>query len=96
MKKLPTGSITVRLLCFQCPDESKTLIRWTANNTDSPSGTIDLHGLYVQEAIQRTETAITQGQQSGQEEIQIIVGKGIHSKGHQAKIKPAVEDLMRK
>ncbi|ORX39363.1 hypothetical protein BD324DRAFT_327602 [Kockovaella imperatae] len=77
-------------------DEQAANWIYYANNTDSPPGTIDLHGLYVQEAIQRTEAAITQAQQNGQEEINIIVGKGIHSQGHVAKIKPAVEDLMRK
>jgi DNA-nicking Smr family endonuclease len=55
-----------------------------------------LHGLYVKEAIERTEAAIAQGQRSGQEELRVIVGKGIHSQGHVAKIKPAVQDLMQK
>lgn len=66
------------------------------NNRDSPVGTIDLHGLYVKEAIERTEAAIADGQRSGMEEMRVIVGKGIHSQGHVAKIKPAVQDLMRK
>ena len=68
----------------------------TANNQQSPPGTIDLHGLYVKEAIERTESAIAAAQRSGQTEMRIIVGKGIHSQNHVAKIKPAVEDLMRK
>jgi hypothetical protein len=67
-----------------------------ANNDDSPPGTIDLHGLYVKEAIERTEAAISQAQQRGDAEIKVIVGKGLHSQGHVAKIKPAVEDLMRR
>lgn len=29
-------------------------------------------------------------------ELRVIVGKGIHSPGHHAKIKPAVEGLMQK
>ena len=75
---------------------------WTAadqipeNNQDSPRGTIDLHGLYVKEAIERTEKAIADGQRQGMDEMRVIVGKGIHSQGHVAKIKPAVQDLMRK
>ncbi|RSH94960.1 hypothetical protein EHS25_000045 [Saitozyma podzolica] len=66
------------------------------NNKQSPPGTIDLHGLYVKEAIERTESAIAQAQRSGQDELRVIVGKGIHSQNHQAKIKPAVEELMAK
>ncbi|ORY28824.1 hypothetical protein BCR39DRAFT_559388 [Naematelia encephala] len=69
---------------------------FNANNNASPPNTIDLHGLYVKEAIERTEQAINRGQQQGVQEIRVIVGKGIHSQGHVAKIKPAVEDLMRK
>jgi len=66
------------------------------NNKHSPPGTIDLHGLYVKEAIERTETAIANAQRSGTEELRVIVGKGIHSQGHVAKIKPAVQGLMQK
>ncbi|OCF32479.1 cytoplasmic protein [Kwoniella heveanensis BCC8398] len=66
------------------------------NNKASPDGTIDLHGLYVKEAIERTEAAITSAQREGRDELRVIVGKGLHSVGGKAKIKPAVEDLMRK
>lgn len=68
----------------------------TDNNQKQPRGTIDLHGLYVKEAIEQTEKAIADGQRSGLDELRVITGKGIHSKNHQAKIKPAVEGLMRK
>ena len=66
------------------------------NNRDSPPGTIDLHGLYVKEAIERTEAAIAEGQKTPHRDLRVIVGKGIHSPGHVAKIKPAVQDLMQK
>ena len=66
------------------------------NNQHSPTGTIDLHGLYVKEAIEKTEEAIAAGQRGGQGELRVIVGKGIHSQGHVAKIKPAVQELMQK
>lgn len=68
----------------------------TENNRDSPPGTLDLHGLYVKEAIERTEGAVREAQARGDAEIRVIVGKGIHSQGHVAKLKPAVEDLMRR
>ncbi|KAJ9101967.1 hypothetical protein QFC20_005116 [Naganishia adeliensis] len=79
----------------QVDDEAEEWI-YRENNTDSPPGTIDLHGLYVKEAIDRTEAAIAQAQRAGQSEIRFIVGKGMHSDGHKAKIKPAIVDLMQK
>lgn len=73
-----------------------TVLTYSENNRDSPPGTLDLHGLYVKEAIERTETAVREAQGRGDEELRVIVGKGIHSQGHVAKLKPAVEDLMRR
>ncbi|KAL7415353.1 hypothetical protein BDY24DRAFT_382620 [Mrakia frigida] len=66
------------------------------NNTDSPPGTIDLHGLYVKEAVEKSETEIQNAQQRGDHEIKFIVGKGNHSASHVSKIKPAIEGLMDK
>lgn len=66
-----------------------------ANNEDSPPGTVDLHGLYTSEALERTEQAVRQGQSQGWSELRIIVGKGLHSKDHRQHIAPAVEKLMR-
>lgn len=68
----------------------------TENNTDSKPGEIDLHGLYVKEAVAKSEQAIQVAQQRGDSEIHFIVGKGNHSAGHVAKIKPAIEELMEK
>jgi len=64
------------------------------NNKDSPPDTIDLHGLYVKEAIDHTERALQQAQQRGDQHLRVIVGKGLHSQSHVAKIKPAIEQLM--
>ncbi|SPO23638.1 uncharacterized protein UTRI_03831_B [Ustilago trichophora] len=66
-----------------------------ANNEDSPQGTVDLHGLYTSEALERTEQAVQQGQSQGWSELRIIVGKGLHSKDHRQHIAPAVEKMMR-
>lgn len=65
-----------------------------ANNEDSPQGTVDLHGLYTSEALERTEQAVRQGQAQGWSEMRIIVGKGLHSKDHRQHIAPAVEKMM--
>ncbi|KAK4685551.1 hypothetical protein P7C73_g4596, partial [Tremellales sp. Uapishka_1] len=77
----------------QLDDQAQNWI-FTENNEQSQAGTIDLHGLYVKEAIEETEKAIQNAQGQGLTTLRVIVGKGIHSQGHVAKIKPAVEDLM--
>lgn len=46
-----------------------------ANNTDSAPNEIDLHGLYVKEAIARTEQAVQDAQQRGDDSIHLIVGE---------------------
>ncbi|SCZ88967.1 BZ3500_MvSof-1268-A1-R1_Chr1-1g00861 [Microbotryum saponariae] len=66
------------------------------NNKVQPRGTIDLHGLYVQESIDFTERAIRNARQEGLPELRVIVGKGNHSAAHVAKIKPAITSLMQK
>lgn len=60
----------------------------------SPLGTTDLHGLYVQEAIERTEQRVKQAQSQGRPTLRVITGKGVHSAQHVAKIRPAIEKLM--
>ena len=81
---------------------------------DSAPYEVDLHGLYVKEAIAYTDRAIQEAKQRGDSEVHLIVGafrvrlpssprvltrptagKGLHSRNG-AKIKPAIEDLMRK
>lgn len=67
---------------------------YVENNKDSQPGEVDLHGLYVKEAIERTESAIEDAKRRGDHEVHLIVGKGLHSQGNAAKIKPAIEQLM--
>jgi len=66
------------------------------NNLDSEPGEVDLHGLYVKEAIAHTDQSIAEARARGDKEIRLIVGKGIHSQNHAAKLKPAIEELMQK
>jgi len=66
-----------------------------ANNLDSGPGEIDLHGLYVKEALAKAEAALDAAQRNGDEEIKLIVGKGLHSTNG-AKVKPAIEGLMQR
>ncbi|KAF8493627.1 hypothetical protein JB92DRAFT_2998371 [Gautieria morchelliformis] len=67
-----------------------------ANNTDSNPGEIDLHGLYVNEAIIHSERAIQEAQSRGDSEIRLIVGKGLHSPDHVAKLEPAIKQLVQR
>ncbi|KJA19964.1 hypothetical protein HYPSUDRAFT_167771 [Hypholoma sublateritium FD-334 SS-4] len=66
------------------------------NNKDSAPDEIDLHGLYVKEAISRVEQAIQSANLAGETQLNLIVGKGLHSTGGVAKIKPAIADLIQK
>ncbi|KAF8200863.1 hypothetical protein BJ912DRAFT_947450 [Pholiota molesta] len=59
-------------------------------------GEIDLHGLYVKEAISRADQAIQSAKLRGESQLNLIVGKGLHSSGGIAKIKPAIDDLIQK
>jgi len=69
---------------------------FAANNADSPPDTVDLHGLYVKEALAKAEEAVQKAQAQNFPQLKLIVGKGIHSRDHVAHVKPAVEDLLRK
>ncbi|PBK94671.1 Smr-domain-containing protein [Armillaria gallica] len=66
------------------------------NNRNRKPGKIDLHGLHVKEAIAHTDAALKEAKRRGDSEIRIIVGKGLHSEGGEARIKPAIMALMRK
>ncbi|KAI0195151.1 smr domain-containing protein [Xylaria flabelliformis] len=54
---------------------------------------IDLHGLYVHEAVDFTTTRIRNDQSLGYTGLHVIVGQGIHSTDHKRRIKPAIEEL---
>jgi len=66
------------------------------NNKNSKSDEIDLHGLYVKEAITRADQSIQLAKSNGHSQVKLIVGKGLHSQGGIAKIKPAIEELIQK
>jgi len=66
------------------------------NNKHSIPGEIDLHGLYVKEAISHADQSIQLAKSKGDSQIKLIVGKGLHSQGGVAKIKPAIEELIQK
>ncbi|KAH7092219.1 hypothetical protein FB567DRAFT_488872 [Paraphoma chrysanthemicola] len=68
-----------------------------ANNAESrvPGDTIDLHGLFVEEAEDVLEERIKAARGRGETHLHVIVGKGNHSRNHVQKIKPRVEQVCR-
>lgn len=59
-------------------------------------GQIDLHQLTVKEATTHVKRVLQQARELGNTEIRLIVGQGRHSKDGDAKLKPAMLNLMRK
>ncbi|KAK6332507.1 hypothetical protein TWF730_004172 [Orbilia blumenaviensis] len=65
------------------------------NNAGQEQDTIDLHGLFVEEAEEILATRIQAARRQHARGLTVIVGKGIHSENHVQKIKPAVEKFCR-
>lgn len=63
------------------------------NNADSAEDEIDLHGLYVKEAEFFLQLRIVQFIKTNQSHLNVIVGKGLHSKNGIAKLKPAIDEM---
>lgn len=84
---------SVRGACSSRVRRPATICWRTARKTGSSLRPADLHGLYVQEAIQQTEQAIQRAQQAGLPQLIVITGKGLHSTAHVAKIKPGPSAL---
>ncbi|CDO93533.1 unnamed protein product [Kluyveromyces dobzhanskii CBS 2104] len=66
---------------------------FVANNADSASNEIDLHGLYVKEAKWILQRRVAAAVKNGETELEVIVGKGLHSSQGVAKLKPAIQEL---
>lgn len=65
------------------------------NNANKSSNEIDLHGLFVAEAIERLSKRISRAKQYGENSLIVIAGRGRHSENG-PKIKPAVIDFAKK
>ena len=63
------------------------------NNLDSSQEELDLHGLFVDEAEWIMKRRIYMAVQNREPIIKVIVGKGLHSANHTAKLKPAMESI---
>ncbi|CAI2192464.1 8004_t:CDS:2 [Funneliformis geosporum] len=66
------------------------------NNKNRPPNELDLHGLYVKEALLKTELKIQYCKAKNIDNLTIIVGRGKHSSNGVAKLKPAIAELMEK
>lgn len=64
-------------------------------NEGRPADEIDLHGLYVKEALSRLSQFIRDAPNVGQTSLRVITGKGLHSDNQQAQILPAVEESLK-
>lgn len=56
----------------------------------SSNNIIDLHGLFVCEAIERVAKRVAAAKYNNESELTVIVGQGIHSKDGRPKLKPAI------
>ncbi|QHS76541.1 Smr domain-containing protein SPAR_P00760 [Saccharomyces paradoxus] len=63
------------------------------NNADSSSSEIDLHGLYVKEALFILQKRIKFAIEHNEPQLNVIVGKGLHSQNGIAKLKPSIEEF---
>lgn len=66
---------------------------FTKKNKGRPDGMVDLHGLYVGEALEYAELAFELAALEDDKTVHFIVGKGLHAKDGKAKIRPALEKL---
>ncbi|GFR47969.1 hypothetical protein Agub_g9793 [Astrephomene gubernaculifera] len=65
------------------------------NNSRRPPGELDLHGLRVTEAVAEVQKAISRARKDGQQQLVLIVGRGLHSADGVPKLRPAIEKLVR-
>lgn len=65
-----------------------------AGESSPPPGQLDLHGLRVKEAVEAVEKALVRGRTAGQSRLVLVVGRGLHSAGGMAKLRPAMQSLL--
>ena len=65
------------------------------NNQNRPKNFIDLHGLYVAEALRYLQQKLDQCRSEGIVQVTVITGMGNNSPNNIAKIKPEVEKFAR-
>jgi DNA-nicking Smr family endonuclease len=56
---------------------------------------LDLHGLFVKEALQAVQDEVRRAKKEKRSQLVLIVGAGHHSRDGVQRIRPAVEKMMR-
>jgi len=82
-----------------CESEMKRLNKTAAsiifkeNNKARQGTTVDLHGLFVNEAVEYAKEQLRLATFRNEDMVSFIVGKGLHSDGGVPKLRPALEEL---
>ncbi|KAH9083558.1 hypothetical protein EDB83DRAFT_2329933 [Lactarius deliciosus] len=71
-------------------------IVFSENNKNRRDAMIDLHGLYLTEAVEFADDLLLYIKSRGDEAAHFLVGEGLRSGADSAKIRPALEDLFTK
>ncbi|KAH9061248.1 hypothetical protein EDB87DRAFT_405529 [Lactarius vividus] len=74
-------------------DKQAAKIIFRENNKDRGDGMVDLHRLYVAEAVRFAKEQLRSAKLKRDDVVYFIVGKGLHSDAGGAKIRPALENL---
>ncbi|KAJ7096376.1 hypothetical protein C8R44DRAFT_644060, partial [Mycena epipterygia] len=64
-------------------------------NLSTKDGVIDVHGLFIPEAIKKVETSLQTAIWDGRKDLRVIVGRGLHSRDG-PKLRPAIMKEMQK
>ncbi|KAJ7132803.1 hypothetical protein C8R43DRAFT_895446 [Mycena crocata] len=67
-----------------------SIICWEARNLSRKIGEIDVHFLFVSEAIKQVEKSLQEAIERGSDRIRVIVGRGLHSHDGRSKLRPAI------
>lgn len=81
----------------ECNNTAATEIfrHWNPRYSSTAPLRLDLHGLYVKEAERYTADHITSCRKAGVTQTTIVTGWGKHTADGVAKLKPAIEKLLR-
>lgn len=91
-KKLSNESKEFLKRAHKCNEDAANYV-FQQNNMDSSQSEIDLHGLLVTEAEWIMKRTIYMAVCDKKLFINVIVGKGLHSRNHVSKLKPAMESV---
>jgi len=72
---------------------AKIIFRGNNNVKALAKGTVDLHGLYVLEALEYAKKELESAMYRDDDEICFITGKGLHSEGGLSKLRPRLAEL---